>query len=105
MAIEITRFTGRPLQDAGDASAPAGQKPAAAGSGGRGASGVGDKVSFTSSAALLQELEKEIASLPIVDSARVEAIQQAVATGTYQVDPVRAADKMLQIERLLVGKD
>lgn len=105
MAIEITRFTGRPLQDAADAGAPGGLKPAAAGAGGKGATGIGDTVSLTSSAALIKELEKEIASLPVVDSARVESVQHALAAGTYQIDPARAAEKMLQIERALVGKD
>lgn len=105
MAIEITRYTGRPLQDATDAAAAVGQKPAADATAAGSARGAADKVSFTSSAALLQELEKEIAALPVVDSARVEAVQHQIATGSYQIDPARAAEKMLSIERALVGKD
>ena len=105
MAIEITGYTGRPLQDATDATAAAGSKPAADAPTAKGVRSADDKVSFTSSAALLQELEKEIAALPVVDSARVEAIQHQVATGSYQIDPARTAEKMLSIERALVGKD
>jgi negative regulator of flagellin synthesis FlgM len=104
MTIEISRFTGRPLQDAADTAASPGQRPAA-NAPGVSAGALADKVSFTRSAALLQDLEKETASLPAVDSGRVEAIHHAVATGTYQVDPARAAEKLLQIERALATKD
>ncbi|MCU0766931.1 MAG: flagellar biosynthesis anti-sigma factor FlgM [Gammaproteobacteria bacterium] len=105
MAIEITRFTGRPLQDAADAAAPAGTKTAADAPV-RGAAGTGsDKVSFTSTAALLKEIEKDIAALPVVDSARVESVQRQIAAGTYQIDPVGAADKLMKMERALAGKD
>jgi negative regulator of flagellin synthesis FlgM len=104
MAIEITRYTGRPLQDASEAAAATGPKPAA-NAPVQGARSAGDQVSFTPSATLLQELEKEIAALPIVDSARVEAVQRQIATGSYPIDPARAAEKMLSIERALVGKD
>jgi negative regulator of flagellin synthesis FlgM len=105
MAIEITRYTGRPLQDATDATAATGQKPAADAPAAKSARGADDKVSFTSSAALLQELEKEVAALPVVDSARVEAVQRQLATSSYQIDPARTAEKMLSIERALAGKD
>ena len=105
MAIEITRHLGRPLQDAAEPSAAAGPKSAAGAAAGRTTGGAADKVSFTSSAALLKELEKEVAALPVVDSSRVQAISHALASGTYAVDPARAADKLLAIERALAGKD
>jgi negative regulator of flagellin synthesis FlgM len=42
-------------------------------------------------------------SLPAVDQARVQEIQQSIANGTYQVNPQTVAQKMLELERLLGG--
>lgn len=57
-----------------------------------------DQLSLTSSAQLLKELNDVIASTPEVDSSRVEAIKQAIADGSYQVDAGRIADQLLKLE-------
>lgn len=57
-----------------------------------------DTVSLTDTAARLRGLENTIASLPVVDSQRVEEIQQAIANGVFEIDPQAIADKMLAIE-------
>lgn len=58
-----------------------------------------DTVSLTDTAARLRELENSLAKLPVVDSQRVESIQQAIANGSYEVDSGRVAEKMLRFER------
>ena len=58
----------------------------------------GDTVSLTGTASQLRALEQQIASLPVVDVQRVESIKQDIAAGSYQIDPPRVADKMIQIE-------
>lgn len=104
MAIEILGYPNRPIKDNVDNTAAVPSSPSkASGTGGVGATG--DQVSLTASAALLQELEKEIAQLPVVDAGRVESVQRALATGTFQVDPARTADKLLQLELIMNGRD
>jgi negative regulator of flagellin synthesis FlgM len=106
MAIEILGYPSRPVKDTVDSAAAAGgpagkaaSRPAAA------TSARTDQVSLTTSAALLKELEKEIAQLPVVDTRRVEDVQRSLATGTLQIDPPRIANKLLQLELIMSGKD
>jgi len=47
----------------------------------------------------LTRIEEAIAKAPVVDTAKVAAIKQAVSSGTYQIDTGRVADKLLQFER------
>jgi negative regulator of flagellin synthesis FlgM len=58
-----------------------------------------DHVTLTDSARSLQRIEEAIAKAPVVDSAKVSAIKQAVGSGTYQIDSGRVADKLLRFER------
>jgi negative regulator of flagellin synthesis FlgM len=100
MAIEILGYPNRPIKDNLE-SAPlpagtAGKAPVATGTGAS-----TDQFSLTSSATLLKDLEREIAQLPVVDTGRVENVQRALATGTFQVDPPRVADKLLQLELIM----
>ena len=57
-----------------------------------------DTVSLTDTAARLRGLENSLAELPVVDSQRVQNLQQAIADGTYEVNAKRVAGKMLGIE-------
>ena len=57
-----------------------------------------DTVSLTGTASQLRALEQQIASLPVVDVQRVESIKQDISSGSYQIDPVQVADKMIQME-------
>lgn len=57
-----------------------------------------DTVSLTDTAARLRGLENTIASLPVVDSQRVESIQQAMINGTFEIDPQQIAAKMMELE-------
>ncbi|MFA5628055.1 MAG: flagellar biosynthesis anti-sigma factor FlgM [Thiohalomonadaceae bacterium] len=57
-----------------------------------------DTVSLTDTAARLRELENSLATMPVVDSQRVESIQQAIDDGSYEVDAGRVAEKLLSFE-------
>ena len=57
-----------------------------------------EQLSLTSSAQLLKELSEAVAASPEVDKGRIEAIRQAIADGSYDVDAQRIADKLLRLE-------
>lgn len=69
--------------------------------GAKGAASKSDTVELTSSAKLLERLEKNLAAAPAVDSARVETIKQAIANGQYEIDSEAIADAIIRFERSL----
>ena len=58
----------------------------------------GDRVSLTSTAARLKDIEQQLSGTSAVDRERVEAVQTAISNGDYTVDADRIADKMLAFE-------
>ena len=60
-----------------------------------------DTVSITDTSAQLRSIESSLASLPVVDTQRVESIKQAIADGSYQVDSQTIADKLIDFEAIL----
>jgi negative regulator of flagellin synthesis FlgM len=58
-----------------------------------------DHLTLTDSARSLQKIEEAIAKAPVVDTAKVAAVKQALSAGTYQIDAGRVADGLLQFER------
>ena len=59
----------------------------------------GDQVTLTTSGRSLQKLSEAIAQAPVVDTAKVSSVKEAVSSGSYSIDASRIADKMLQAER------
>ena len=59
---------------------------------------------ITDTASRLRRLETEIASLPVIDRPRVEAIHTTIAEGRYQIDTTEVAEKLVDIERSLESK-
>lgn len=57
----------------------------------------GERVQLTDSARAIDAASRA-ADAP-VDARRVEQLRQAIAAGTYHVDPQRVADRMLALER------
>ena len=57
-----------------------------------------DTVSITDTSMRLQSLENRIASLPVVDSQRVEDIRKSVDDGTYSPDAKAIASKIVESE-------
>ncbi|VAW73600.1 hypothetical protein MNBD_GAMMA15-2227 [hydrothermal vent metagenome] len=60
-----------------------------------------DSVNLTGEARTLQALEAQIASLPVVDSQRVETVRAAVESNTFPINPERIAEKMMSLEQAL----
>ncbi len=58
-----------------------------------------DTVSLTDTAARMRSLENTVASMPVVYSQRVAEIKQAIVEGTYEINPERIAEKMLDMEQ------
>jgi len=97
MSVEINGLGGRAVQPtAGDAAQTRPQENQNTAQANRGGA---DRVSLTDSATRVQALESRIASLPVADAQRVTDVQRALATGSFQFEPARAADNLLTQER------
>lgn len=59
----------------------------------------GDTVTLTGSVDQMAKLQELLASIPEVDSARVETIKAAIAEGSYKIDPDKIVNNLLQIEK------
>ncbi len=86
------------------ASTPVGGTAARGGKSSAGAagSGSGGTVQLSSRALDLQALEAGMAGTPVVDSARVAEIRNAIANGVFKVNPDAVAEKLLQTARELL---
>ena len=60
-----------------------------------------DQVSLTPAAQQLRHLEKQIADQPVVDTQKVSAVKEALANGSFEINPARIAEKMMSLERAL----
>ncbi len=58
----------------------------------------GETVQLSPAAQQLQQASEKLRDTPEVDEARVARLRQAIADGSYQVDPQRLAAKMLAFE-------
>lgn len=102
MAVEINSLSSSNLKGAGDSGQvtrsglPGGKRSATSTTSTR-----KDRFDMTGSAGKLLELEARIAQMPIVDAQKVEAVQNALATGSFTIDPQTAAEKMLAMELAL----
>ena len=69
------------------------------GSASRGKVSSNDTVELTSSAKLLQRLEKTLASVPEVNAAHVEEVKAAIHNGEYEIDADAIAEALIRFER------
>jgi negative regulator of flagellin synthesis FlgM len=92
----------RPLDTSGGAtrSERVSSSKSSATSGNREAS-TGDTVNLTRSGVLLQKLEETLANVPVVDAERVNAIREAITSGSYQIDAGAVADQIIRLDREL----
>jgi negative regulator of flagellin synthesis FlgM len=68
-----------------------------------GAATAGDTVNITASGLLMSKLEEIVQRAPIVDTERVAALKDAIASGSYEVDARRVATALLAFERDVLG--
>ncbi len=62
-----------------------------------------DSVNLSELSVHLRTLEADLAEVPVVDRARVEAIKQAIAAGQYAVDAGKIADGLIASSTELLG--
>jgi flagellar biosynthesis anti-sigma factor FlgM len=100
MAIEINNLTSKSLQSVSDDSSVQRTQgnPAVSRALNGKAKAKGDSFDMTGSTSKLLELESRIAQMPVVDGQQVEAVRNALNTGSFTIDPQSAADKMLAME-------
>ncbi len=70
-----------------------------------GKSSVSDTVSLSETAIRLGQLGIAVENQPVVDTKRVEQVKQAILDGSYNVDPTRIAEKMMELDLALNPKD
>lgn len=99
MPIEINSLSSGNLQNVGNSNVQRSDgNPAVSRVAAGKVKGKDDSFNKTGSAAMLQELEGRIASMPVVDAQQVEAVQRALATGSFTIDPNSTAGKLLFME-------
>lgn len=63
--------------------------------------GVADQISLTPTAQQLRGLEQQIADQPVVDTQKVDAVKEALANGSFEINPDRIASKLMSLEKAL----
>jgi negative regulator of flagellin synthesis FlgM len=62
-----------------------------------------ESVALTEGARQMQDLQAAVAATPVVDTDRVAALREAIANGSYRIDPQRIADGLLAQDRATLG--
>ena len=97
MSIEINATQGRPPADLGDSKSVS-AKPQNTASVAVTSGSSADTFNLTGETEHLRQLEQQISNLPVVNTQRVEQVQHALASGSFQIDPSQVADKLLSFE-------
>ena len=101
MVIDISRLNNSPSITGGvrgsSASGDTG-KTGEAVEGSKTASTSGESVHLSPEAQQLQQVTDKLRDQPVVNSARVAELKQAIADGSYKVDADRVASKLLDFE-------
>ena len=82
-------------QTAGEAQGKAGAPNRA------GSPAASDTVTITQTAQQLNEMHDALATVPVVDTKRVQEVRAAIENGTYEVRAERIAEKLLSLEEQL----
>lgn len=63
-----------------------------------------DAVSLSQQSRDIGQLHQDMAAKPAFDAAKVAAIKEAIANGSYKVDPEKLADSMMKFENELADR-
>jgi len=63
-----------------------------------------DSVNITNTATQLQQLEAKLATVPVVNIEKVNAIRSQIAQGTFTINPDKVAEKFMEIEGMIHAK-
>lgn len=58
----------------------------------------GDSLSLTDTAAKMSNASEALSEVPVVDSDKVARFREAIANGSYRVDPEKVAEKLLNAQ-------
>ncbi len=90
------------IKSIGTGAVGSGGSRAGKGAAGAAGSGAGDRVQLSPLSSQLQAIESSMADTPVVDSAKVAEIRNAIAEGRFKVNPDAVADHLLQTARELL---
>ncbi|NYZ64337.1 flagellar biosynthesis anti-sigma factor FlgM [Luteimonas deserti] len=62
-----------------------------------------DSLRLTGEATGLQALQRDLATKPAFDEAKVNALRESIASGSYKVDAEAIASRMLDLDARLAG--
>ena len=99
MVIDFSRLNNSPSVTGGvrgNTASGSAEKPAASQEAATSASG--EAVHLSQEAQQLQKISDKLRDEPVVNSARVAQLKQAIADGSYQVDAGKIASKLLDFE-------
>ena len=99
MVIDFSRLNNSPAVTGGVRSNTAtGSAPKAGETSEAPQTASGEAVHLSQEAQQLQKISDKLRDEPVVNSARVAQLKQAIADGSYQVDAGRVASKLLDFE-------
>lgn len=106
MPIDINGLSNIQSQVTSDRnSLPASEREPVGSSGGNARSSVQDTVSFSQTAVKMGQLGVAVSDVPVVDAQKVEKVKQAIMDGTYNVDPTKIAEKLMDLEATFESGD
>ena len=98
------KINGTTIGSVGASDASGKLKPATQSARKAAASSSGDQVELSSLSARLQEASAALAETPVIDTARVAEIKQAITEGRFQVHPERVADGLIDSVRQMLAR-
>ena len=67
-------------------------------------SSAADTVSLSDNAVQLGKIDNVAIAAPVVDAKRVEAMKDAISSGSYEIDTEKVANKLMQFESILTSE-
>ncbi|WP_236184163.1 flagellar biosynthesis anti-sigma factor FlgM [Pseudomonas juntendi] len=101
MVIDFSRLNNSPSITGGvrgNSATGSAEKPAASQEAVKDTGASGEAVHLSQEAQQLQKISDKLRDEPVVNSARVAQLKQAITDGSYQVDAGRVASKLLDFE-------